>query len=379
MKFSCARALSCFLVLSLASGLAWAAKKKNKKEKEEITQTLEVLPDPPAAIKADTARLAFHVSPLTTRGLLSQQVRDSLKALWRVPNLGQIVKLRAFVAGTGDMRRVQAIAAEMFSEKRLPLPVVSTVQVGGLPIEGAQVIIEATAVSKKAANPHGLAFLSGRDVTEPLNANQTTMPVAPLTAKSLFQLRQVLEGIQVTPRDVLRVTCFTSSLDDYAQVRTLVATEYPGAAHTIVQAQRSPGTAIVECEAVARLRKAPPAPVQLVNPPGLPSSPNYTLAALVSTPQLTLSGTQLAFRAQDADIRLAFERLKQSLAHSGTPIENTVMSSIYPLSNTIAQRVRALRFEFYDKARPPASTMLPFEGLPSLDASFAIDVVAVPK
>jgi hypothetical protein len=43
----------------------------------------------------------------------------------------------------------------------------------------------------------------------------------------------------------------------------------------------------------------------------------------------------------------------------------------------MADKVRALRFEFYDQTRPPASTMLPFEGLPSLDASFAIDVVAV--
>ncbi|MBL8292794.1 MAG: hypothetical protein JNN08_13200 [Bryobacterales bacterium] len=378
MKFFCARALSCLVVLSLLPVLTWAAKKK-KKEKEEITQTLEVLPDPPAAIKADTARLAFYVSPLTTKGLLSQQVRDSIKALWRAPNIGQIVKLRAFVAGTGDMRRVQAITAEMFSEKRQPLPVVSTIQVGGLPLEGAQVIIEATSLTRKPVNPHGLAFLSGRDVTAPLDASQSSMPVAPLTAKSLAQLRQVLEGIQLTPRDVLRVTCYTSSLDDYAQVRTMVAAEYPTAAHTIVQAQRAPGTAIVECEAVARLKAPPPAPVQLVNPPGLPSSPNYALAMLVNAPQVTLSGTQLAFRAQDADIRLAFERLKQSLAQTGTPIENTVMSSIYPLSNNIANRVRALRFEFYDKSRPPASTMLPFEGLPSLDASFAIDVVAVPK
>lgn len=377
MKFSCARMVCCLVAFSLFPGMSWAAKKK--KEKEEVTQTLEVLPDPPAAVKADTTRLAYYVSPLTAKGLLSQQVRDSIKALWRMKDIGQIVKLRAFVAGTGDMRRVQAIVSEMFSEKHQPLPAVSTVQVGGLPMEGAQVILEATAVKKKPVNPYGLAFFSGRDVTAPLNPNQTTMAVAPLASKSLSQLRQVLEGIQLGPRDVLRVTCFTSSLDDYAEVRTMVATQYPAAVQTIVQAQRAPGTAIVECEAVARLRVAPPSPVQLVNPPGLPASPNYSLVTLVNTPQVTLSGSQLAFRAQDADIRLAFERLKQSLAQTGTPIENTVMSSIYPLSNSIAERIRSLRFEFYNKSRPPASTMLPFEGLPSLDASFGIDVVAVPK
>jgi enamine deaminase RidA (YjgF/YER057c/UK114 family) len=53
------------------------------------------------------------------------------------------------------------------------------------------------------------------------------------------------------------------------------------------------------------------------------------------------------------------------------------MSSIYPLTNAIMERIRAIRFDFYDRASPPASTMLPFEGLPSVDATFALDVIAV--
>jgi enamine deaminase RidA (YjgF/YER057c/UK114 family) len=39
--------------------------------------------------------------------------------------------------------------------------------------------------------------------------------------------------------------------------------------------------------------------------------------------------------------------------------------------------VRKIRGEFYNGARPPAETMLPFQGLPSMDAGFAVDVVAV--
>src|SRR5207237_1100546 len=52
-----------------------------KKKKEEITQTLELPKDPPATATAETARLVFHVSPLSGKGLLSAQVRDALKAL----------------------------------------------------------------------------------------------------------------------------------------------------------------------------------------------------------------------------------------------------------------------------------------------------------
>jgi enamine deaminase RidA (YjgF/YER057c/UK114 family) len=39
--------------------------------------------------------------------------------------------------------------------------------------------------------------------------------------------------------------------------------------------------------------------------------------------------------------------------------------------------IRKVRPEFYDQEHPPASTMLPFEGLPSLDAGFAVDVIAI--
>ena len=43
----------------------------------------------------------------------------------------------------------------------------------------------------------------------------------------------------------------------------------------------------------------------------------------------------------------------------------------------MTDQIRTVRGEFYDKSRPPASTMLGFEGLPSLDASLAVDVIAV--
>jgi hypothetical protein len=42
----------------------------------------------------------------------------------------------------------------------------------------------------------------------------------------------------------------------------------------------------------------------------------------------------------------------------------------------VAGLVRQVRPEFYRKDSPPASTMLAFEGLPSLDASFGIEVMA---
>ena len=46
------------------------------------------------------------------------------------------------------MRRVQTIVSETFTERRQPLPALSVVQVGALPLEGAQVVMEAIAVKR---------------------------------------------------------------------------------------------------------------------------------------------------------------------------------------------------------------------------------------
>jgi enamine deaminase RidA (YjgF/YER057c/UK114 family) len=69
--------------------------------------------------------------------------------------------------------------------------------------------------------------------------------------------------------------------------------------------------------------------------------------------------------------------MQKELTAVGASIKEVVWSSVYPLSQSIADEVRKIRFEYYDLARPPASTLLPFEGLPSMDASFAVDAIAV--
>lgn len=371
------------VVLAAAAGLVCsgpaAAQRKRKPPKEEITQTLELLPDPPSAVKVETARLSFDVAPLSNKGLLSQQVRDGIKALWRSNRGGQIVRLRAWVAGTGDMRRVAGIVSEMFTDKHQPLPVVNVIQVGLLPLDGAQVMLEATSVMKKAENPHGLAFLSGQAGSAPIDPANPSMKVAHLAEKAAADLKTVLTGVALEPKDVLRVSCLSTSLEDYAAARQAVAREFPQATIAFVQSVRSPSSHVVECEAVARMRSPAGAPVKFVQPAGLRASPNFTHVVLVSAPRLVLTTTQLAFRGQDSDVRLAFTRLQGILEGAGSSTRQVVFSSLYPLTEAITAKIRALRFEFYDASKPPASTMLLFEGLPSLDASFGVDVVAAPE
>jgi len=359
-------ALCLLLALALAADLAAQGRKKKKKEDEEpVTQTLPLLKDLPQAVSAETAKLVFHVSPLSPKGLLTQQVKDALKALFQENHGAQVVKLRAFVAGSGDLRRVQQIVSEVFTDHKMNLPALSTIQVGALPMDSAQVVIESIAMDRRAVNPNGLAFFSGQQTHD--------------VRQSISQLETAVKSAGVPASDVLRATCFLSSLDNISDARTAVAAAFPSAAANYVQLQRNPAELLVECEAVGRLAEAPGTAVSFVNPPQLASNPNYSQIALVSAQNIVLTGTQMAFGEQDSDVRLAFERMGKALEAAGTSYKDAFWMSTYPLTRSIIDKVRANRAQFMDRTHPPASTLLLFEGLPSLDATVAFDVIAAAR
>jgi enamine deaminase RidA (YjgF/YER057c/UK114 family) len=360
-------------LLALAGALAVTFSSWGKKKKEEETQVLQLPKDPPSALTAETRRLVFQVTPLSAKGLLSQQTRDALKWLLHSSNGAAVVKLRAFVAGRGDLRRVRELVSETFTEHKLALPVLSVVQVGALPLEAAQVVMESTAVAKKDVSQYGLVYISGQGAPagEPLD------PVLPLAEQSMRWLATAVKAAGSEPGDVARITCFLSSLERFAEVRRLVESNYSGAALNFVQVQRAPARAVAACEAVARLRWNTGTAVHMLNPEGLAQSPQLSQIALIGAPKVILTGSQEAFGFQDADARLAFERLQKSLAQEGASLREVAFASLYPLSTRISEQVRKIRGEFYNGARPPAETMLPFQGLPSMDAGFAVDVVAV--
>src|ERR1700691_1424996 len=105
----------------LLFGVLLPAQKQN-------TETLKLPEDPPLVAVGETARLVFHVSPLSSQGLLSQQVRDALKAILKLNGGAQIVHIRAFSAGNGDVRRIPQIVSDVLGPKHVPLPSVSVLQ-----------------------------------------------------------------------------------------------------------------------------------------------------------------------------------------------------------------------------------------------------------
>jgi enamine deaminase RidA (YjgF/YER057c/UK114 family) len=344
------------LALLLVSG---ASAQKKKKGEDDSTQTLPELKDPPPAVSAETARLVFHVSPLSAKGLMSPQIRDALAALLKENHGSTIVKLRAFVAGSGDLRRVQTLVSETFTEHKLNLPALTTIQAGALPLPGAQVVIESIAVEKKSVNPNGLAFFSGQQSKD--------------VRQSVAQLRT---AVAAAGADILRATCFLSSLDDLSKARDAMASAFPKLNANFIQLQRLGLEPLAECEAVGRLESAPASAVQFVNPPTLAQNPNYSQIALVNAPKIVLSGTRMVFGNDEKDVNLGFERLQKDIEPLGVTYKDVFWASTYPLTLPIAEKVRAVRFDFFDHAHPPASTFLLFEGLPSLDATVAMEVIA---
>ncbi|MFY9724462.1 MAG: hypothetical protein WAJ87_03160 [Bryobacteraceae bacterium] len=366
------------MLLTLAAVAAVAAAppvqdQPKTKKKEEQTQVLQLPPELPAATTGNPRRLTFHVTPLAGKGLLTRQVREALKALWHQSGSETVLKIRAFVAGSGDVRRVHDLVSEEFSGRKRPLPALTLVRAGGLPMEGAQVVLEAIGEARKDVNPHGLAFFSAQMAT----SDNPLDPVAPLVRKAMAQLGRAVKDAGAAPQSVLRVTCFVSSLADVAATRSLVDAEYPHAALDYVQTLRSPGSALAACEAVARLGSDPAAPLQFLDPDGLPRESGQSSIALVNSSEVVLTGAQVSFGYQLRDTRLAFARLQKELTQAGTSAHNVAFAAYYPLSLDIASQVHQACAEVFDAEHPPAGTLLLFEGLPSMDAGFAVDAVAV--
>jgi len=264
----------------LTMTIVWAAKKKNP---DDVTQTLELPKDPPMVAAGETSRLVFQVSPLSNKGLLSQQTRDALKAILKANGGTRVVHIRAFVAGSGDLRRVPQIVSEVFTEKKMELPSVSVVQVGALPMEGAQVVLEAASEAKRQVNPEGLTFIEAESAEALLARVGSTAP--------------------------LRVTCFVSDIATASRV----ATRFPAASLNVVQTQRAAAPAAPQCEAIVR-------------------------DGSVRAAKLAFTGTQVAFGTDDRAARVAFERLDREMSAG-----DVVIGHIYALSPAIGEMARKIR------------------------------------
>lgn len=330
------------------SGRARSGQKR--KNEEPKSQVLPLPPQPPMALKADTDTLDFHVSPLLKTGGLAAQIRQSLNDLIRDTHGETILKLRAFVAGAGDARRVQAEVSQLFTDRKLPLPVLTVLQVGALGTESAKVVIEAVVSTRHTANPNGLAFLAGQEGESLTGA--------------LDRLKESAQAASVSLDRILTATCFTSRLENVASLLPSTRALFPHANVNLVQSVRDPASERSTCEAIGQLSQAPvEGPVVLLKD---------RRTALVSARQIVLTGLQLSFGSFLDDAHEAFLRLQHSAA-ALDPVETPVEVNVFSLDLSGGSALRKTT------AVPPSTfTVQTIEGLPSVDATAGIEAVMVP-
>ena len=323
---------------------------QKKKNEEPKTQVLPLPPQLPMALRADAEALDFHISPLLKTGGLGAQIRLSLNNLIRDTRGETIVKLRAYVSGAGDARRVQAEVSQIFTERKLPLPALTVLQVGALGSETAQVVIDAAVSTRRQENPKGLAFFAGQSG-------------ATLT-DAIGQLKQSAQAASVATDQILTATCFTARLDSFESARANVQGMFPHASVNLVQAVRDPSNDSAVCEAIGRLDQSPAeGPVVLLK---------ERRVALVSARQLVFTGLQLSFGSFLDDAHEAFVRLERA-ATAVDPIQAPVQVNVFSLDPSGGSALRKTT------AVPPSTfTVQTVEGLPAVDASAGIEAVMAP-
>ncbi len=305
------------------------------------------------ALAADTNTIDFHISPMLRTGGLSAQIRLSLTDLIRNTRGETIVKLRAFVAGSGDARRVQAQVTELFSEHRLPLPALSILQVGGLGESRAQVVIEAVVATHHDVNPNGLVFFFGKRERS--------------LEKALAQLKADTELAHVTSEGLLTCTCFASSIESYSETTAAFHQHFAKGALNLVQAVRDPQNSSARCEAVGQASASQDTDASKI------LILENAQATLVRSSQLIFTGLQLSFGNYLADAEEAFTRLTRAANALGAS-EKPVQVDGFALD---ASSGAALRKRI--SLSPSTFTIQEIEGLPSIDALAGIEAVLAPN
>lgn len=334
------------VLLTFATPELYSQRKKNEEPK---TQVLPLPPELPMALAAETETLDFHISPLLRSGGLAAQIRQSLDDLIRDTHGETIVKLRAFVAGAGDARRVQSEAADLFTEHKLPLPVLSVIQVGALGDEAAKVVIEAVVSTHRSVNPNGLAFIAG----------QTGASLQ----ESVAKLAQTLKAAGVSPDNLLTTTCFTSTIENYEATRASLLKVFPHTSVNVVQALRDPPNDASMCEAIGQLSEKPAKDIVFLS---------ENRAAQVHARRLIFTGMQLTFGSFLDDAQQSFQRLQHAAKALG--------------SSDVAVEVNAFSLNVYAGSALRKMTSFPqntftlqrVEGLPAIDASAGIEAILAP-
>lgn len=305
-----------------------------------------------AQVIVETAEARFQVANPQPKGTMMQQVKQAHEKI-----KGKVYRYRVFVKPDADVGLISTV---------LRAPVLSIIRVAGLPNRDQKISVEA--VTNGGRNPQGLVFVSGQGVNQ-----AGLMPkVEPLVKTALDNVDLALKGVSITSDDVVALTCYISSMEDITAVKSLTEKRYPIAARNEIQIPVPYGRALVECEAVARAK----GPVGFVYPEGLTKSPNFTQVTGISSKRMIFSGLHGSGACTEDNIRAMFKLLASNLEKNKASIKEAVFSYVYPNTQDGTDLTRKVRFEFFNKEKAPASTLLQFLGFQDKQSCTGLEVVS---
>jgi len=127
---------------------------------------------------------------------------------------------------------------------------------------------------------------------------------------------------------------------------------------------------------------------QFLSPDTLPEPPGYSHVVSARPARVVWTAGQVAMHADgtpappgdwEAQTRLCFENLGRALAAAGAAWADVVKLTYFVVDVTALETVRAVRDEFVDTERPPASSLVQVAGLFRADLLIEVEAVACPS
>ncbi|MCZ2152651.1 MAG: hypothetical protein LC114_01930 [Bryobacterales bacterium] len=358
---------------ALLSWFSQSALHAQKPLPEEKPQVLQLAPEAPDFVKAETARLAYLPLPLERNGLLSQQVEESMKKLRSQLGKRKLLRITAWVGGAGDTRRVSSDIRELLTKWKIPIPAIVVARVGSLPDRAARVAFDVEIEDNKPVNPHGLIFLAGVRFV----ASEFHFDVSQEVEKAADVLANRLGEERVGPDNVLITRCFVSLTENLAELEHALRKRFPKSQIRVVQGLRSSPDSYATCNLTARLADPPALSLEAHVATLDENSPPVTTLTKTNAPTLVLTSAQLGFRSSDADLALAAERLQSSLKTAGSSLAYALQLNILAENLDLAQRAESQSRRYFDEGHDPAIFRAAVEALPALDSTLSLDATAI--
>lgn len=339
------------------------------------------------------------------RGAVAGDVRaQALQALKNVDaalaavgsSLGQVVKLNFYFSRDDDAPAVDAVVAELFSDR----PVAASWVTTSLPKAEALIGVDAVALApvKTATVQVKMAI----DRPAPMvGASIAVMPAGrriyvsgqaerdkdlPSSArKTLESLGRTLEWLGLTKADVVQLKAFFGPFHEHRSVVEEIAAFFAGTPiPSCVLVEWTNQSYPIEIELVVSGRvggELNPDGVGFFTPPGLVRTPWYSRIAIVDPghPLIYISGLygQTAGTGRREWMEI-FSQLGDILWETGSSMRHQVKGTYYA-SNGAAGRLRTeVRDVFFDPARPPGSSAMTTRGTGRAGRSNTLDMIAIP-